>query len=59
MIRDKSPFYAIYMLNRQTVKNVTIALIPGEIKVTVVKEDMLQIARRGESAFASSWMNLS
>jgi hypothetical protein len=49
MCRDKSPEYAIYMLNRQTVKNVTIPLVPGEIKVTAVGESMLQVARRGDS----------
>lgn len=47
--RDKSPEYALYMLNRQTVKNVTLPLVPGEMKVTVVDAATLQVARRGES----------
>lgn len=38
------------MLNRQTVKNAVIPLIPGEMKVTIVDQAMLQVARRGESA---------
>ena len=37
------------MLNRQTVKNVMIPLVPGEMKVTVVDDSTLQVARRGES----------
>jgi hypothetical protein len=37
------------MLNRQTVRNVTIPLIPGEMKLTVVDTSTLQVARRGES----------
>jgi hypothetical protein len=55
MCRDKSPEYAIYMLNRQTVKNVTIPLVPGEIKVTAVGESMLQVARRGDSGSRKSY----
>jgi hypothetical protein len=47
--RNTSPEHAIFMLNRQTVKNVTIPLVPGEMKVTAVGAGMLQIARRGES----------
>lgn len=37
------------MLNRQAVKNVTIPLVPGEMKATVIDASMLQVARRGES----------
>lgn len=37
------------MLNRQTVKNVLIPLVPGEMKLTVVDASTLQVARRGES----------
>lgn len=47
--RDKSPEYALYMLNRQTVKNITLPLVPGEMKLTVVDASTLQVARRGES----------
>jgi len=47
--RDKSPEYALYMLNRQMVKNVTLPLVPGEMKLTVVDTATLQVARRGES----------
>lgn len=50
MSRDKAPEYALYMLNRQAVKNVTIPLIPGETKLSVVDSSTLQVARRGESA---------
>lgn len=49
--RDKAPEYALYMLNRQAVKNVTMPLIPGEMKASVVDPTTLQVARRGESAF--------
>ncbi|GFZ47758.1 hypothetical protein JCM24511_05505 [Saitozyma sp. JCM 24511] len=55
--RDKSPEYAIYMLNRQTVKNVTIPLVPGEIKVTAVGESMLQVARRGDKVRRGIWFS--
>ena len=47
--RDKSPEFALYMLNRQTVKNVTLPLVPGEMKLTVVDASTLQVAQRGES----------
>jgi len=47
--RDKSPEYVLFMLNRQTVRNVTIPLVPGEMKLTVVDTSTLQVARRGES----------
>lgn len=39
------------MLNRQTVKNVTIPLIPGEMKASIIDANMLQVARRGESEY--------
>ena len=51
--RDKAPEYALYMLNRQAVKNVTMPLVPGEMKLTVVDTSTLQVARRGESAWSS------
>lgn len=41
------------MLNRQTVKNVTIPLIKGEMKAKDVGEGMLQVARRGESELST------
>jgi len=50
--RDKAPEYALYMLNRLAVKNVTIPLVPGEMKLTAVDASMLQVARRGESVLA-------
>jgi hypothetical protein len=50
-LRDKAPEYALYMLNRQAVKNVTMPLIPGEMKLTVVDASTLQVARRGESGW--------
>lgn len=49
LYRDKAPEYALFMLNRQTVKNVLIPLVPGEMKLTVVDASTLQVARRGES----------
>ena len=36
------------MLNRATVKNVLWPLIPGEMRVTPTKDDMLIVERRGE-----------
>jgi len=42
------------MLNRQTVKNVTLPLAPGEMKLTVVDAATLQVARRGESELNST-----
>ena len=48
-VRNKSPEYALYMLNRQTVKNVFMPLVPGEMKLSVVDASTLQVARRGES----------
>ncbi|KAK4687779.1 hypothetical protein P7C73_g2331, partial [Tremellales sp. Uapishka_1] len=44
--RDKAPEYALFMLNRQTVKNPIIPLVPGEMKLTVVDKNMLQVSRR-------------
>lgn len=41
------------MLNRQTVKNVTIPLYPGEMKVKAIDASMLQVARRGESVYGA------
>lgn len=37
------------MLNRQTVKNPAIPLVPGEMKLTALDDGMLQVARRGDS----------
>lgn len=51
MVSSKAPEYALYMLNRLAVKNVTIPLIPGEMKATAIDASMLQVARRGESAY--------
>lgn len=36
------------MLNRATVKNMLLPLIPGEIRVTPTSDDMLIVERRGE-----------
>lgn len=36
------------MLNRATVKNVLWPLIPGEMRVTPTKDEMLIVERRGE-----------
>ena len=59
MGRSKTPEYALFMLNRQTVKNVLIPLVPGEIKCTIVDASTLQVARRGESRFrVSLWICL-
>lgn len=52
--RDKAPEYALYMLNRLAVKNVTLPLVPGEMKLTMVDAKMLQVARRGESVLPIS-----
>ena len=47
------------MLNRQNVKNVLIPLVPGEMKVTVVDDSTLQVARRGESESSiSAWSSI-
>lgn len=46
--RNKEPEYGLYMLNRATVKNVLLPLIPGEIRVTPTSDDMLIVERRGE-----------
>lgn len=46
---EKSPEYLLYMLNRQTVKNPAIPLVPGEMKLTTLDDGMLQVARRGDS----------
>lgn len=50
--RDKTPEYALFMLNRQAVKNVTIALVPGEMKATIGDTTTLHLARRGESGLS-------
>jgi hypothetical protein len=36
------------MLNRATLKNVLWPLIPGEMRVTPTKDEMLIVERRGE-----------
>ena len=46
--RDKAPEYALYLLNRNAVKNTLVALVPGEMKATRSDEQALQLARRGE-----------
>ncbi|ORX33937.1 hypothetical protein BD324DRAFT_637747 [Kockovaella imperatae] len=55
--RSKAPEYALFMLNRQTVKNVLIPLVPGEIKCTVVDSSTLQVARRGEKQRRGVWFS--
>ncbi|WVN89363.1 uncharacterized protein L203_104586 [Cryptococcus depauperatus CBS 7841] len=55
--REKSPEYMLYMLNRQTVKNPAIPLVPGEMKMTVVDAGMLQVARRGEKMRIGIWFS--
>jgi hypothetical protein len=46
--RNKEPEYALYMLNRATIKNVLWPLIPNEMRVTPTVDDMLIVERRGE-----------
>lgn len=53
--RDKAPEYALYMLNRQAIKNITIPLVPGEMKATIGDATTLHLARRGESENSSRW----
>jgi hypothetical protein len=48
MVRNKEPEYALYMLNRATIKNVLWPLIPNEMRVTPTVDDMLIVERRGE-----------
>nr|ODN93687.1 hypothetical protein L204_04871 [Cryptococcus depauperatus CBS 7855] len=56
-VGEKSPEYMLYMLNRQTVKNPAIPLVPGEMKMTVVDAGMLQVARRGEKMRIGIWFS--
>ncbi|WVW78361.1 hypothetical protein I302_100315 [Kwoniella bestiolae CBS 10118] len=55
--RDKSPEWSLYMLNRQGLKNPAIPLIPGEMKLTVIDQGMLQVARRGEKQRIGIWFS--
>ncbi|WVQ75930.1 hypothetical protein IAR50_005565 [Cryptococcus sp. DSM 104548] len=55
--REKTPEYQLYMLNRQTVKNPAIPLVPGEMKMTVIDDGMLQVARRGEKTRIGIWFS--
>ncbi|WVR04683.1 hypothetical protein IAU60_001694 [Kwoniella sp. DSM 27419] len=55
--REKAPEWALYMLNRQAVKNPSIQLVPGEMKMTVVDQGMLQVARRGERLRLGIWFS--
>ncbi|WVF69741.1 hypothetical protein IAT40_004520 [Kwoniella sp. CBS 6097] len=55
--REKSPEWSLYMLNRQAVKNPAIALVPGEMKMTVIDQTMLQVARRGEKQRIGIWFS--
>ncbi|OXG13751.1 hypothetical protein C361_05893 [Cryptococcus neoformans Tu259-1] len=55
--REKSPEYLLYMLNRQTVKNPAIPLVPGEMKLTALDDGMLQVARRGDKARIGVWFS--
>ena len=56
MVRNKEPEYALYMLNRATIKNVLWPLIPNEMRVTPTVDDMLIVERRGEGAY---WYHMS
>ncbi|WOO80721.1 mRNA-decapping enzyme 1B [Vanrija pseudolonga] len=53
--RTKSPEYALFLLNRAAIKNVTIPLVPGEMKAKVIDASMLQLQRRGEKAPYGIW----
>ena len=53
--RNKEPEYALYMLNRATIKNVLWPLIPNEMRVTPTVDDMLIVERRGEGT-STYWM---
>jgi hypothetical protein len=53
MVRNKEPEYALYMLNRATIKNVLWPLIPNEMRVTPTVDDMLIVERRGEGMYCS------
>ncbi|EIW71233.1 hypothetical protein TREMEDRAFT_56356, partial [Tremella mesenterica DSM 1558] len=55
--RDKAPQYALYLLNRQAVKNVLIPLTPGDMRVSVVDQNNMHIARRGERLRRSIWFS--
>nr|XP_019008416.1 uncharacterized protein I206_06975 [Kwoniella pini CBS 10737]OCF47197.1 hypothetical protein I206_06975 [Kwoniella pini CBS 10737] len=55
--RDKSPEWSLYMLNRQGLKNPAIPLIPGEMKLTVIDQGMLQVARRGDKQRIGVWFS--
>ncbi|XAO21409.1 hypothetical protein I312_100158 [Cryptococcus bacillisporus CA1280] len=55
--REKSPEYLLYMLNRQTVKNPAIPLVPGEMKLTTLDDGMLQVARRGDKTRIGIWFS--
>ncbi|KAL1411667.1 hypothetical protein Q8F55_002632 [Vanrija albida] len=53
--RTKAPEYALFLLNRAAIKNVTIPLVPGEMKAKVIDASMLQVSRRGEKAPYGIW----
>ena len=55
IVRNKEPEYALYMLNRATIKNVLWPLIPNEMRVTPTVDDMLIVERRGEGR-SQYWM---
>ncbi|WWC86832.1 uncharacterized protein L201_001711 [Kwoniella dendrophila CBS 6074] len=55
--RDKSPEWSLYMLNRQGLKNPAIPLVPGEMKLTVIDQAMLQVARRGDKQRIGIWFS--
>ncbi|OCF77003.1 hypothetical protein I204_02712 [Kwoniella mangroviensis CBS 8886] len=55
--RDKSPEWSLYMLNRQGLKNPAIPLVPGEMKLTVIDQGMLQVARRGDKQRIGIWFS--
>ncbi|WWC59539.1 uncharacterized protein I303_102095 [Kwoniella dejecticola CBS 10117] len=55
--RDTSPEWSLFMLNRQGLKNPAIPLIPGEMKLTVIDQGMLQVARRGDKIRLGVWFS--
>ena len=49
MYRDRAPEYELFMLNRQSFKNVAIPLVPGEMRVSDADDQAFVLAKRGES----------
>lgn len=48
--RNKSPPFAIYVMNKMSLSDFLLPLIPGEMKISLSGPGFLQIARRGDSA---------